>query len=96
MMLGGDGGDELFGGNVRYAKQHLFSLYEQDTIAVAQGNYRAAGFWLSRRCGIALDTEGAQLHRAGVDTHARPHGNIQSAGALWSQGGFYPGVPGYR
>jgi asparagine synthase (glutamine-hydrolysing) len=36
-MLGGDGGDELFGGNVRYAKQHLFSLYEQMPAMVRKG-----------------------------------------------------------
>ena len=36
-MLGGDGGDELFGGNVRYAKQHLFSLYERMPSAVRKG-----------------------------------------------------------
>lgn len=36
-MLGGDGGDELFGGNERYAKQHIFSLYERIPAALRNG-----------------------------------------------------------
>lgn len=36
-LLGGDGGDELFGGNTRYASQHIFSLYEKIPSALRKG-----------------------------------------------------------
>ena len=36
-MLAGDGGDELFGGNARYAKQYQFSLYERIPASLRTG-----------------------------------------------------------
>jgi len=36
-MLGGDGGDELFGGNSRYATQYLYSLYSDLPAGLRKG-----------------------------------------------------------
>ena len=75
-MLGGDGGDELFGGNARYAKQHLFSLYEKTPVLVRKGILEPLVFGLPGGERIAVGTEGAELHRAGVDTDAGAYGNL--------------------
>jgi len=48
-LLAGDGGDELFGGNARYAKQHVFSLYERIPASLRASMVEPACRGLARR-----------------------------------------------
>ena len=43
-IFGGDGGDELFGGNERYSKQHIFARYEQIPSFLRDGILKPAVF----------------------------------------------------
>lgn len=61
-ILAGDGGDELFGGNSRYAKQRVFGWYDHVPGAVQKGlmepllGTRAAGaFALTRKAGSYVE-----------------------------------------
>ena len=44
VMLAGDGGDEIFGGNARYAKQKVFELYSYIPIALRQALIEPVAF----------------------------------------------------
>lgn len=51
-LLGGDGGDELFGGNERYAKQHLYSLYSELPAALRNALLEPLAFLLPSSIGV--------------------------------------------
>ena len=79
-LLGGDGGDELFGGNARYARQHVFALYERIPGVVRGAAHRAADRDLARATPAAR-AQGIKLRGAGPTADAGPVRVVQPAGA---------------
>ena len=79
-LLAGDGGDELFGGNTRYARQKIFEVWWHVPAALRAGCRPSA-----RKPSDAKATageEGGQLRRPGERPHAGTHGNLQLTEAL--------------
>jgi asparagine synthase (glutamine-hydrolysing) len=71
-ILGGDGGDELFGGNERYAKQHIFSLYEQIPSVLRDGLLKPAVFGMPGGGNIGLVRKArSYIEQASVPMPAR-------------------------
>ncbi len=93
-ILGGDGGDELFGGNSRYAKQRVFGWYQP----CARGCCKK-GCW--SRCwapgpaaAFGLDPQGQQLRGAGQRADARPASDVQPDHAPGRRRSAHAALPG--
>jgi len=85
-LLGGDGGDELFGGNVRYAKQHLYSLYSDLPLPLRKGLIEPSRFFHPR----SGSWQGAAVHPQRVAAHAGAVRKLQSARAARPANVFAP------
>jgi len=101
-LLAGDGGDELFGGNSRYAKQRIFGWYDQvpgalrsSLVDPAQQPGRAAGGHQGS-ARTAPGAQGVQLRRASPRAHARPPAALQPAHPAGRGCGLHAGLPGLR
>ena len=75
-LLAGDGGDELFGGNTRYARQKVFGVYDALPASIRKQAIEPL-LLRTRYCApAARDQEARQLCRAGSPSDARAHGNL--------------------
>ena len=79
-ILAGDGGDELFGGNTRYAKQQLFDVYAAPPPGYDRTG-RAGAARLDDHAADSARQKSAQLCRAGQRADARPPADVQPDGS---------------
>ena len=74
VMLAGDGGDELFGGNTRYAKQRVFDIYGRLPAVVRSGLLEPALLGRTSLKGIpVLGKAQSYVEQASIDMPDRLH-----------------------
>ena len=81
-LLAGDGGDELFGGNARYAKQRLFEAYSALPQALRSGLLEPLLLGTSGSESGARPAQGHELCRTGTRADAGPGRAVQPAPAV--------------
>ena len=80
-MLAGDGGDELFGGNTRYARQKVFAAYDRVPASLRAHVLEGPFLRSAALARVPLLAQGAELRRAGARADAGPHAGLQPAAA---------------
>ena len=77
-MLGGDGGDELFGGNSRYAQAaSVLASTSASRAIIRRARAGADGAASSGESVAGVAAQGAELHRTGIDADARSVRELQ-------------------
>ncbi len=72
LLLAGDGGDELFGGNARYAKQKVFEWYQRPPQLLRQGLIEPLLLGVIVGGARPAIAQGAQLRGASAHSPSRP------------------------
>ena len=94
-MLGGDGGDELFGGNDRYARQYRLALYDR-LPGAARALLSGVLFGLPGAGRFPLLRRGRSYVQQARQANARTLRKLQFAGTSWFRKRIQHGFPGAR
>ena len=88
-LLAGDGGDELFGGNTRYARQKVFDAYYAVPASIRQRAIEPLLLQSSAARYVPGLKKLVPICRASSPSDAAAHGVLQPARSLWRQRGVH-------